>query len=172
MHDDSVTIGYLLDIVPANSYDEARGRFMPQRFLPAVFALCGLLVVAILWLSSPVTAAIVSHFVISEVQISGDGATPASDEFVELYNPANTAVVMDNWKLTRKNSAGTEANLVASLDGTGYNGSTSLDVPYSAPSNALTNNYTVLLHDGGGGLVLHPPRRIPQAPEIGKGITP
>ncbi|OGM73748.1 hypothetical protein A3H21_03125 [Candidatus Woesebacteria bacterium RIFCSPLOWO2_12_FULL_42_8] len=105
-------------------------------------------------------SAVASHLVISEVQISGDGGVPASDEFVELYNPTDTAIVMESWLLTRKNGAGTEANLVSELNGTvpahgyflighetGYNGATSLDVPYSAPSNALTSNYAVLLYD-------------------------
>ena len=104
-----------------------------------------------------------NHIVISEIQISGDGADPANDEFVELYNPTNSAVVMTSWRLTRKNSSGTQANLVAALNGTipahgyflighgtGYNGSATLDVNYSAPSNALTNNYSVLLYSDAG----------------------
>lgn len=107
-------------------------------------------------LPSYVFSDVANHIVISEVQVSG---TTADDEFVELYNPTNSAVVMANWRLTRKNSAGTEANLVADLDGTipahgyflighgtDYDGATSLDVIYSAPSNALTSNYTVLLY--------------------------
>lgn len=106
---------------------------------------------------------IATHIVISEVQISGDGGSAADDEFVELYNPTNSTVVMSGWRLRRKNSAGTEANLVLTLSGTvpargyflighgtGYNGSTALDVVYSAPSNALLNNYTVLLYSDAG----------------------
>jgi len=110
-----------------------------------------------------VNAALASHVVISEVQIAGTGA---DDEFVELYNPTGSAMVMTSWKLTRKNSSGTEANLVATLEGTipahgyflvghgtGYDGSVALDVPYSAPSNALTSNYSVLLYDESDVLV-------------------
>ncbi len=104
-----------------------------------------------------------NHIVISEIQISGDGADPANDEFVELYNPTSSDVSMTGWRLTRKNSSGTQANLVAALNGTipahgyflighgtGYNGSATLDVVYSAPSNALTNNYSVLLYSDAG----------------------
>jgi len=104
--------------------------------------------------------------VISEVQIAGDGADPGNDEFVELYNPTNSDVAMASWALKRKNSSGTEENLVDTLNGTipahgyflighgtGYNGTPSLDVNYSAPSNALTNNYTVLLYNDSDVLV-------------------
>ncbi len=104
-----------------------------------------------------------NHVVISEVQIAGDGATPSDDEFVELYNPTESSVVMSGWRLTRRNSAGTEENLVTTLDGTipahgyflivdaiGYNGSPTSDAVYSAPSNEMTNNYTVLLYSDAG----------------------
>lgn len=100
------------------------------------------------------------HVVISEVQIAG---TNGSDEFVELYNPTASSIDMAGWKLTRKNSEGTEANLVLSMSGTipshgyflighgtGYDGSTALDLSYSAASNALTNSYTVLLYSDAG----------------------
>lgn len=103
------------------------------------------------------------HVVISEIQIAGDGPDPASDEFVELYNPTDSPIVLDGWRLRRKNSSGTEATLVLTLNGTipahgyflighgtGYNGTTPLDQIYSAPSNALTNNYTVLLYSDAG----------------------
>ncbi len=114
--------------------------------------------------SSPKSVlSIASHVVISQVQIAGDGADPSNDEFVELYNPTNSPVVMAGWRLTRKNSTGTQANLVADLSGiipargyflighgTGYNGSLPLDIVYSAPSNTLTNNFTVLLYSDAG----------------------
>lgn len=108
-------------------------------------------------------SATATHIVISEVQISGDGSAPSNDEFVELYNPTDSAVIMDGWRLRRKNSGGTEATLVNTLSGTipahgyflvghgtGYDGSAPLDAIYSAPSNALTNNYTVLLYSDAG----------------------
>lgn len=109
---------------------------------------------------------IATQVVISEVQIKGDGRNINDDEFVELYNPTSTQIVMDRWRLTRKNSAGSQENLVLILSGTipafrhflivdgdGYNGSVSGDALYSAPHNALTNNYTVLLYSDAGTLV-------------------
>lgn len=108
---------------------------------------------------SPIPSQVANHVVISEVQIAGDGEASSDDEFVELYNPTSSPVVMDGWKLTRKNSSGTEANLVLSLNGTvpahgyfliadsdGYNGAATADANYSASSNQMTNNYTVLLY--------------------------
>lgn len=103
------------------------------------------------------SSAAADHLVISQVQIAG---TTADDEFVELFNPTESNVDLSTYKLTRKNSGGvTEVNLVASLSGTiasngyflighgtGYDGSAPLDKIYSAPSNALTNNYSVLLY--------------------------
>jgi len=126
-----------------------------------------LLVVLALTTKTPTQVLSVSpNIVISEIQITGDSADQGNDEFVELYNPTEFAVVMESWKLTRRNSAGTEANLLTPLDGTipahgyflighgtGYNGSVSLDEDYSAPSNALINNYTVLLYDGSDVLI-------------------
>lgn len=117
-------------------------------------------------ISAPLTAAplarpanSVTHIVISEIQISGDGADPTHDQFVELYNPTDAAIVMSSWRLARKNANGVQATLVAFLDGTipahgyflighgtAYNGDVPLDVAYSAPSNALANNYSVLLY--------------------------
>ncbi len=118
-------------------------------------------VIGALFLYAPHAAASApaSYVVISEVKTNGAG----DDEFVELYNPTGSAVTMSGWRLTRMNSTGTEANLVATLSGTipaygyflithptSYTGATAADTVYSAPSNALTNNYTVLLYSDAG----------------------
>lgn len=116
--------------------------------------------------ATPTPAPVANHVVISEVQISGDGVSPSDDEFVELYNPTSEAIVMTAWRLRRKNSAGTEETLVNTLNGTipahgyflivdanGYNGGVAGDTPYSAPSQAMTNSYTVLLY-GDAGITL------------------
>lgn len=136
---------------------------MPEKsakyVLPFVLLSILFLLVYLLLFKTKIVLSAATHVVISEIQVSGDGGDPGNDEFVELYNPTGVDVVMSGWKLTRKNSSGTEANLILSLNGTvpshgyflvghgtGYNGSVSLDASYSAPSNALTNNYTVLLY--------------------------
>ena len=102
-------------------------------------------------------AAAANHIVISEVKHNGSGL----DEFVELYNPTSQVVSLSGWKLTRKNSGGTEANLVSSfpeasaipahgfflITNPSVEATYSADLVYSAPSNSLTNNYTVLLYN-------------------------
>lgn len=102
----------------------------------------------------------VNHIVMSEIQIGG---TTATDEFVELYNPTNTTINLDGWKLTKKISTGTESNLVASMSGsilpyhyflithpTGYLGQTQKDYAYSSTSYSTTSNNTVLLYSDNG----------------------
>lgn len=102
------------------------------------------------------------HIVISEIKLAGDTAT---DEFVELYNPTNTTVPLDGWRLTKKTSSGTESNLVSSLEGSipayGYfliahpNSTVSNpDITYSASSNSLTSNNTVVLYSDSGETVV------------------
>lgn len=98
----------------------------------------------------------VDHIIISQLE-TGEAT---SNEFVELFNPTESSIDLTKYKLTRRNSGGiSEANLVASLSGTiapngyflighgtGYTGSVPLDKVYSAPSNALTNNYSVRIY--------------------------
>lgn len=104
-------------------------------------------------------SAVVDHVVISEIQT--DGAT-AGDEFVELYNPTENAIDLTGWRLTRKNQAGTSANLVASISGIiqpggyyliarpTYDGAVLPDEAYSATSSSFTNTGTVLLFSDAG----------------------
>ena len=40
-----------------------------------------------------------SHLVISQIQTSGDGATPSADEFIEIYNPTAFPVSLGGWSL-------------------------------------------------------------------------
>ncbi len=56
----------------------------------------------------------ISHIVISEVQISGEGA---NDEFVELYNPTDSEVNLENWTLKRKTKSGSENNILYKIEG-------------------------------------------------------
>lgn len=48
-----------------------------------------------------------NHLVISQVQTSGDGGTPADDEFVELYNPTSAAIALSGLSVQYKAATGT-----------------------------------------------------------------
>ena len=101
-----------------------------------------------------------SEVLVSEIQVAGQNGT--NDEFVELYNPSGSDVNLTGWRLGRFNSGGTYGNLVASMSGmikakgyylvahTSYSGVPSADAFYSALSNALTNNYSVVLYSDAG----------------------
>ena len=102
------------------------------------------------------------HIVISEIQIDG---TAATDEFVELYNPTDSDVVMSGWRLRKKNSTGTEATLVATLSGTipahgffligcnGYDGAVSTNTQYSTVDNIPADGCVILYSDAGVTIV-------------------
>lgn len=118
--------------------------------------------VAALASKSLIFSAAASHIVISEVQIAG---TTASDEFVELYNPTDTDVVMTGWRLSRLTSGGSSANLVTTLDGTipahgyfliaddDYDGSVIRDAGYSTSSSMASGATVYLFSDAGVTLV-------------------
>jgi hypothetical protein len=116
-----------------------------------------LLIVLFITLSKPdpVKSAIAEHIVISEVQI--EGAT-AGDEFVELYNPTGSDMDLTGWRLARKTSGTSSANLVTSINGTipahgyfliapaTYTGSVSPDQPYSPAGTRISENNTIYLY--------------------------
>jgi hypothetical protein len=66
--------------------------------LRAGVVICALLsqLMSPLWLPAPALAD-GGHLLISELQVAG--ASSASDEFVELYNPTGAAVDLQNWRL-------------------------------------------------------------------------
>jgi len=118
----------------------------------------GTLVAGLALLASPLPllASSANHLLISEIK---HGAS-TEQEFIELYNPTSTPISIANWKLSSKNSSGTQVNLVTDFaDGTtvpaygfflitpeNYSATISADYNYST-ANRLTNNYTVLLYD-------------------------
>ncbi|MBU0570141.1 lamin tail domain-containing protein [Patescibacteria group bacterium] len=116
-------------------------------------------VFAFLYQTSPALSATADHVVISEIQID---VITATDEFVELYNPTSSPINMEGWRLTRKTSTGTQSNLVLSISGTipahgyfliahpNYDGTTTSDLPYSAISNSITGNNSVILYSDAG----------------------
>ncbi len=124
-----------------------------------------LLLTVLLIINTPnARAANATSVVISEISISG---ASASDEFVELYNPTESDVVMLGWRLTRKSSTGTESNLVSSLSATikshgyllvipqtGYMGLVPGDKTYSVSGGQLASNNSVLLYSDAGVTLL------------------
>lgn len=134
--------------------------------LPRVLISTFFLFLLILLLASTtiVQAANATHVAISEVEVGKTGA--ATDEFVELYNPTQSDINIDTWKLTRKTQAGAESDLVSTISGTikshgyflfspqtGYTGSASADQAYSVSDNSITDNNTILLYDNNSNLV-------------------
>lgn len=139
---------------------------MPKSILAwIVLPLLSLIFFSFLAVSTPVAKAATSnHVVISEVQIAG---VTAGDEFVELYNPTSSDISLDGWRLTHKNSGGSQSNLVLTLTGTikahgyflitpqtGYTGSVPADTTYSVTSNLLAASHTVLLFSDVGNTLV------------------
>src|SRR5262249_45135769 len=95
---------------------------------------------------------------------NGDGAQAIDDEFVEVYNPTNSAVSLNGWSLQYRSTTGTflKNNLTGSaptvpahgfglLARSAYNGSVPADFTYNAFSMStrggtvfLVNNQTLL----------------------------
>ncbi|MBI4080865.1 MAG: lamin tail domain-containing protein [Candidatus Levybacteria bacterium] len=97
---------------------------------------------------------IATHVVISEVQING---TNANQDFVELYNPTGSSIIITGWKLRVRNSAGTEDSLAvlptASISAHGFylwsnnqsGFNTSIGADTSNTNNISPNNSIALL---------------------------
>ncbi len=91
---------------------------MRKSYLPRVLISSFFLFITILLASTVpfARAATADHIVISEVEVGKTGAP--TDEFVELYNPTAGDINLNNWKLTRKTTGGTESDLVSTISGT------------------------------------------------------
>ena len=135
---------------------------MEKRFVKNSFLILIVILILSLFLiivSSNALATIAEHVVISEVQTGKTGA--ADDEFVELYNPTGSDVNLNGWRLTKKNSGGTESNLVSAFPSkiipahgfflithqTDYTGSVNGDITYSGGTFFIADDdNTVLLY--------------------------
>lgn len=116
------------------------------------------------WVESGTTTIRVPHMVISEVQIGGK---TAGDEFVELYNPGDSAVNLSGWKLQKVTGSGkTRDNLLTSFPAAqipahgfylithpeDYTGAVTPDATYST-KNSLAPNNSVVLYDAAENIV-------------------
>ncbi len=105
-------------------------------------------------------ASTVTHLVISEIQTSGDGG--AEDEFIEIYNPTDSAVSIETWSIQYKSATETkiykknfEAGdsvaaygffLIARRPADGYNGPTA-DMQHASFAMAADNGHVFLVND-------------------------
>lgn len=126
------------------------------------FASLTILIVTSLYLAPKSLAATADHVVVSEIQVGG---TTSTDEFVELYNPTESAVDLSGWRVTKKTASGTEDQLIVTISSgsivshgyfllahTDYDGAPTANVTYGTDSSVSASN-TVLLYNNSDALV-------------------
>ena len=86
-----------------------------MRFLPMFSRIPALL--ALVMLAAPAAGA-ANHVVISE--LSTGSASSATDEFLELYNPTESAIDISGWKIQYKSASGTTWNDRGTLPANSY----------------------------------------------------
>jgi hypothetical protein len=59
--------------------------------------------------ASTFPSVVADHLVISEIQINGGNA---NEDFVEIYNPTDSSVDLENWEIRTRASNGTESTLI------------------------------------------------------------
>lgn len=152
-----ITLDILATAIIINKYMQRR---LPYVVIITVFASLAIFVASNF---SQKVLSVATHIVISEVQVAGGVTT---DEFIELYNPTDSDLSLDSWRMGRKTSSGADANdLVATISGTipahgffllaseNYDGATLADQTYATASGSLATNNTVLLFDSTDSLV-------------------
>ena len=87
-----------------------------KKFLPAFLFLAVLFGFAFFAHNQKVSAA-TSHLVISEVQIAGVGTGNGNQDFVEIYNPTSSSILLNGMRLGKKTSGTTSATIVAFASG-------------------------------------------------------
>lgn len=111
--------------------------------------------------STPTSTPQVVRVLISEIQAGATGN--ADDEFIELYNPTDSAINLNGWELRKRSSSGSESNLVddgafsGSIPPKGffliasqsYSSSVQPDISYSASSAGIAySNNAIILYNG------------------------
>jgi hypothetical protein len=105
------------------------------------------------------------HIIINEIQIAG---ASNNDEFIELFNPADTPFNLEGYKLTKKTkTGGSEIVLVSTAKFSGtiqargyfliahpdYQNQISADLSYSSSTYYLSKDNSVFLYDKNGQLL-------------------
>ena len=54
-----------------------------------------------------------NSIIITKVQVSGD---KAKDEFIQIFNPTQTSIDLENWKLYKKTKSGSASNLITKFE--------------------------------------------------------
>ncbi len=127
------------------------------RLLVTSLTLFSLLTFSYNSLFKTVSAAPAIHIVISEVQIRG--SLSAEDEFIELYNPTNSAVDISGWSIQRETTGGVfnKKNMIdgASVPAHGfylianedYDGPTTPDLEHASFSLSATGTTVFIVND-------------------------
>lgn len=133
---------------------------MAKAYLSIGFAILIPILFGIAFLSSfsPPVFSATDHIVISELLIGKTGAS--TDEFIELYNPTNSDIDLQNCKLSKKTKNGDESVLVSSLSGiipahgyfliTHVNSSESSSADMTYTGTGIADDNTVILYNAGG----------------------
>ena len=115
--------------------------------------------VALIFAAKFAQAETAPHTVINEIQVSGENS---NDEFIELFNPSDTPIDLEGYKLAKKTKTGsTESVLVsaAKFSGTvqahgyfliahpGYKDEISADLAYSGSTYSISKDNTIFLYD-------------------------
>lgn len=79
------------------------------------FSITAVILAVAMWPMQILAATNINHLVISEIQTGS--LSDASKEFVELYNPAGSSFIIDNWTVEYASSAGTTWTKKATLYG-------------------------------------------------------
>jgi hypothetical protein len=101
---------------------------------------------------------------VSEIMVGAEAN--ADYEFIELYNPGDTAVALTGWSIKKKSSSGTESSLVASsrLEGKiipagkyflivhsgSYDGPVAADAEWAASNSLAYANNSIVVYDNRG----------------------
>jgi hypothetical protein len=124
------------------------------------FALAIQAAIVICCIAHSAQAETVTHIIINEIQITGANS---NDEFIELFNPTDTSITLDGYKLSKKTKSGTESTLLSSTSSTkflgtipahgyfliahlSYKDKITADLGYSS-SYSIASDNTILLYD-------------------------